>query len=169
MVDKNYCMSSYLALRYIEDDNKDFYEGLHHQNLLLRPEEQRHFVFTAKEIDRAIEEQLAGLRGEKLGIMLSGGMDSAILASYMSGCDAYTFRFQEGAYQAEELRRAEYYAQTYNLELHYVDISWKNTVEKNLESLLRAKAAPVHSIEPQIMQAALQAKRDGVTTMVIGV
>lgn len=27
MVDKKYCMSSYMALRYIEDDNKDFYEG----------------------------------------------------------------------------------------------------------------------------------------------
>lgn len=25
MVDKNYCMSSYMAFRYIEDDNKDFY------------------------------------------------------------------------------------------------------------------------------------------------
>ena len=27
MVDKKYCMSSYMAFRYIEDDNKDFYEG----------------------------------------------------------------------------------------------------------------------------------------------
>lgn len=27
MVDKKYCMSSYLAFRYIEDDNRDFFEG----------------------------------------------------------------------------------------------------------------------------------------------
>ena len=27
MIDKKYCMSSYMAFRYIEDDNKDFYEG----------------------------------------------------------------------------------------------------------------------------------------------
>lgn len=26
MIDKNYCMSSYLAFRYIEDNNKDFLE-----------------------------------------------------------------------------------------------------------------------------------------------
>lgn len=25
MVDKNYCMSSYMAFRYIEDKDKDFY------------------------------------------------------------------------------------------------------------------------------------------------
>ena len=25
MIDKKYCMSSYMAFRYIEDDNKDFY------------------------------------------------------------------------------------------------------------------------------------------------
>ncbi len=168
MVDKNYCMSSYLALRYIEDDNKDFYEGLHHQILLPRPEEQRRLVSSAAEIDGIIREQFSGLRDEKLGIMLSGGMDSAILASYMGGCDAYTFRYQGGAYQTEELRRAEYYAKTYGLRLHYVDIGWEETVAKNLEPLLRAKGAPVHSIEPQIMHAALQAKQDGVTMMVIG-
>lgn len=27
MIDKNYCMSSYMAFRYIEDDNKDFCAG----------------------------------------------------------------------------------------------------------------------------------------------
>ncbi len=34
MVDKDYCMSSYLAFRYIEDDNKDFYEGFRHKNIV---------------------------------------------------------------------------------------------------------------------------------------
>ncbi|USF26728.1 hypothetical protein N510_001660 [Firmicutes bacterium ASF500] len=168
MVDKNYCMSSYLALRYIEDDNKDFFEGIHHQNLPLCPDERRRLVSSAEEIDRAIAEQFAHLQGEKLGIMLSGGMDSAILASYMRGCEAYTFRFLEGEYQREELQRAEYYADKYDLKRHYVDINWEDTVEKNLTPLLRAKAAPVHSIEPQIRQAALQAKQDGVEVMIIG-
>ena len=168
MVDKNYCMSSYLALRYIEDDDKDFFEGIHHQTIAQIPDAQRRLVSNAEEIDQAIAEQFARMSGEKLGIMLSGGMDSAILASYMEGCDAYTFRFQGGAYQRGELERAEFYARRYNLKLHYVDINWENTVEQNLEPLLRAKAAPVHSIEPQIMQAAIQAKKDGVTTMVIG-
>ena len=36
------------------------------------------------------------ITGKKLGIMLNGGMDSTILASYMRGADAYTFRFFGG-------------------------------------------------------------------------
>lgn len=100
-------------------------------------------------------------------MLLSGGMDSAICASYMSGCDAYTFRFLGGNYQKEELERAEYYARYYHLKLHYVDIGW-DTVERHLEAALRTKGAPVHSIEPQILQAALQAQDDGIEVMVIG-
>ena len=55
---------------------------------------------------------------------------------------------------------AEYYAQNYGLNLHYVDITWDNVIS-HLEPVMNAKAAPVHSIELQILQAALQAKVDG--------
>ena len=37
-----------------------------------------------------------------------------------------------------------------------------------LDSIMELKAAPVHSIEPQIVQAALQAKNDGIEIMFIG-
>ena len=167
MVDKNFCMSSYLAFRYIERDGIDFYEGLHHQNIPLPDESKFTFVRTAQDIDVAIQKVFDNLKGEKLGICLSGGMDSAILASYMRGCDAYTFRFLGGEYQKEELARAEYYAQYYGLNLHYVDIDW-NTVEQYLPIVMRVKNAPVHSIEPQLYQAAIQAKADGVTRMIVG-
>lgn len=168
MVDKEYCMSSYLALRYIEADDKDFFPGLHHRNISAPWKDHTYPVKTAADIDKIIMDQLSALKDEKLGLLLSGGMDSAILASYMRGCDAYTFRFLNGAYQKEELQRAEYYAKYYGLTLHYVDVSWETTVEPYLEPLMCAKAAPVHSIEPQIMQAALQAKADGITMMIIG-
>ena len=167
MVDKNFCMSSYLAFRYIERDGMDFYDGLRHQNIPLPDESQLTFVRTAQDIDVEIQKVFDNLKGEKLGICLSGGMDSAILASYMRGCDAYTFRFLGGEYQKEELARAEYYAQYYGLNLHYVDIDW-NTVVQYLPIVMRAKNAPVHSIEPQLYQAAIQAKADGVTRMIVG-
>lgn len=93
-------------------------------------------------------------------------MDSAIVASYIRG-DAYTFRFLNGEYQKDELNRAEYYAKYYGLKLHYVDITW-DTVVKHLDSVMWAKGAPVHSIEPQILQAALQAQNDGVEMMFVG-
>ena len=104
---------------------------------------------------------------KKRGVLLSGGMDSAIVASYLCGSEAYTFRFLDGDYQKEELERAKYYASYYGLNLHYVDISW-DTVVEHLDTAMKAKAAPVHSIEPQILQAALQAKDDGVEMMFVG-
>lgn len=160
-------MSSYLAFRYIEREDMDFYEGLHHENIPLPDQNKLTYVHTAEEIDITIQHVFDSLKNEKLGICLSGGMDSAILASYMRGCDAYTFRFLDGNYQKEELARAEYYAQYYGLNLHYVDINWE-TVEKYLPIVMRAKNAPVHSIEPQLYQAALQAKADGVTRLIVG-
>lgn len=167
MVNKKYCMSSYMAFRYIEQDNIDFYPGIHHENIKAIPDNQRILVRTRDDIDREIGKQIEQFQDKKKGILLSGGMDSAILASYLSGSDAYTFRFLGGNYQKKELERAEYYAKYYDLALHYVDITWK-TVDSYLEPVMKAKAAPVHSIEPQILQAALQAKCDGVEIMFVG-
>lgn len=160
-------MSSYMAFRFIEKDNVDFYEGLHHSNIIPIADEEKKLIHTAEEIGDAIYDSLQKFSKKKMGVLLSGGMDSAICASYMEGCDAYTFRFMGGAFQGEELKRAEYYARYYGLNLHYVDINW-DTVEIYLEPVMKAKAAPVHSIEPQILQAALQAKADGIELMVVG-
>lgn len=167
MVNKKYCMSSYMAFRFIEKDDMDFYPGMHHENIKQLPESERIPVRTSEEIGQAIEKQIKQFDGKKKGILLSGGMDSAIVASYLPGAEAYTFRFLDGIFQGEELARAEYYAEYYGLNLHYVDISW-DTVLKHLEPVMKAKAAPVHSIEPQILQAALQAKADGVEIVFIG-
>lgn len=164
---KKYCMSSYLAFRYIEKDGVDFYEGMHHKNIEAVIDDKKILVYTADDIDEAIKKQIEKFADKKKGIMLSGGMDSAIVASYLKGCEAYTFRFLGGNFQSEELKRAEYYANYYGLKLHYVDISW-DTVDKHLDAVMKAKCAPVHSIEPQILQAALQAKNDGIELMFVG-
>lgn len=169
MTDKNFCMSSYLAFRYVEKDGVDFYPGLHHQNIVPIGYDKKTPVRTADDIDSAVQKTFDGLFAEdkKYGILLSGGMDSAILASYMKGCDAYTFRFLGGDFAKEELERAEYYAKYYGLRLHYVDLDW-NAQIKNLDAVIEAKNAPVHSIEPQLYSAAMQAKNDGVGHLVIG-
>lgn len=168
-IDKKYCMSSYIAFRYVEDKNKDFKDGLKHHNFTPWPDEEKTICYSSEQIGEAIEKQINELKKKynKLGIMLSGGMDSAIVASYMRGCDAYTFRFLNGKFQKNELKKAEYFAKYYGLKLHYVDISWE-TVDKYVDATMLSKAAPVHSIEPQILQAALQAKVDGVDCMLVG-
>ncbi len=167
LVDRVYCNSSYLAFRYIEASNVDYHRNMHHHLFQPVAEEEIVYVATAKDIDAAIQAQFDTLQGKRLGILLSGGMDSAILASYMRGADAYTFRFLGGEYGQDELARAEYYAKYYGLNLHYVDIDW-SIVERHIDVLMQAKGAPVHSIEPQILAGALQAQADGVEWMIVG-
>ena len=88
MVDKKYCMSSYMAFRYIENDEKEFYEGMKHNNITPIADDQRILVKTVDDIDREIGKQMEQFKDKKKGILLSGGMDSAIVASYLSGSDA---------------------------------------------------------------------------------
>lgn len=167
MIDKKYCMSSYLAFRYVVDDDKDFYSSTKHQVYKLIPENERILVDDEFDVNRELKKQFEKIKDKKVGILLSGGMDSACLASYLSGADAYTFRFLRGNYQNDELQRAQLFAKKYNLKLHYVDINWE-TVEKHIDAVMAQKGAPVHSIEPQVYQAALQAQNDGIEIMIIG-
>lgn len=69
-------------------------------------------------------------------------------------------------FQKDELERTKQFADHYKLNLHYIEIDW-DIVEKSLPAVMKHKGAPVHSIEPQIYYAAQQAKKDGITMMVI--
>ena len=100
MIDKEFCMSSFMAFRYIEKDDVDFYDGCKHKNFVPVPEDQRILVETSDDIGLEISKQMEGFADKKKGILLSGGMDSAIVASYMPGSDAYTFRFLGGNFQS---------------------------------------------------------------------
>lgn len=167
MVDKNYCMSSYLTFRCIVRDDMEFAEGLHHAKDIAFPENKKVSVRTASDIAKAYREAFAAMEHVRLGILLSGGMDSACLAAFMKpGTDAYTFRFLGGEFRSGDLKRAEQFARQYQLNLHYVDIDW-GVVQKNVDALMEKKGAPVHPIEPQVMEGALQAQQDGVEMMVV--
>lgn len=169
MVDREYSISSFLALRYIEKPDVNFTEKYPYRYPEMPSDKGRILVNTAEEIGEALNNQLQEKCShyKKVGIFLSGGMDSSILASYLPRIDAYTFRFLDGDYQQDELHRAEAFAERNKMTLHYVDINW-DTVSKYLEPVMISKGGPVHSIEPQICQGAKQAKADGVDLMIIG-
>lgn len=165
-VDKNYCMSSYLAFRYIERDDVDFYEHMHHKPFYIPDGDE--LVSCADDIDKGLHRVFSQIKAKRIGLLLSGGMDSSILATYMpKGSMAYTFRFLGGEYEKAELRRAETFARLCELNLQYVDIEW-DSINSVLPMLMTNKCAPVHSIEPQLFLAANQAKKDGIDTLVIG-
>ncbi|WP_406545436.1 asparagine synthase-related protein [Succinimonas sp.] len=169
MIDKDFCMSSFLALRYVEKSGVDFSYGIKYRHPEVPSDLNKILVNSSSDISDAIDTQIIEKcrAYKKIGILLSGGMDSGILASYFPGIDAYTFRFLGGDFNSDELKRAERIAKTNNMILHYVDIDW-NTVMGNIRPVMLSKGGPVHSIEPQICQGALQAKADGVDLMIIG-
>ena len=169
MVDKDFCLSSYIAFRYIWKEGVDFAEGFQHKNYRPIDVEHRIPVKTSADIDREIQKQIDALyeKYDNIGILLSGGMDSANLASYLKpGSHAYTFNSVSGVFDADVVR-AKKYCSKWNLNHHLINITMGDYKEYT-PIVMRYKYAPVHSIEPQIYKAAEAAKKDGVQLMIVG-
>ena len=164
-VDKEYCMSSFLTFRYIFDENVTFKENISRSKYQIA--DTKYLCETADDIDAAIRDYFKDKIDSRTGIMLSGGMDSATLATYMpKGTKAYTLKsMAEGA--LDESEQAKEYAEICGLDHRIVEIYWED-YEKYSPILMKRKGAPIHSIEPMIYKAALQAKADGCDKLVFG-
>lgn len=169
MSNKDFCLSSYIAFRYIWKEGMDFYPGFHHHNYEPIPKSEQIPVVTSADIDREIQRQMDALyeRYDHIGILLSGGMDSANLAAYLRpGSHAYTFTSATGVFDAD-VERAAKYCQNFGLQHHLIDIDFDD-FKRYTPIVMAAKDAPVHSIEPQIYKAAVQARKDGVEMVLVG-
>lgn len=170
MINKDFCLSSYIAYRYIFKEGINFYQGMEHKHFKPISDDQKIGVKTPEDIDREIQKQFDNLysRHSNIGILLSGGMDSAILASYLRpGSHAYTFTAHGTDVFNQDAARSDHYCDKYGLIHHYIDISLED-YQQIVPIVMKRKCAPVHSIEPQIYKAALAAKSDGVTMMIVG-
>lgn len=170
MTDKNFCASCYLAYRYLWRDGVDFADGIKHELLKLKPDAEKVAVKTAADIDAEIRKQMESIyeKYKNVGILLSGGMDSAIVASYLKpGSHAYTFVAEGSSIFNQDVERARKYCEKYGLIQHFVEIIFDDFINLT-PRVMKVKGAPVHSIEPQILKAAEQAKKDGVEIMAIG-
>lgn len=170
MINKDFCLSSYLALRYIWKDDIDFTEGMHHVLFTPVPLCERVPVSAARDIDKEIKKQFDQLyaKHSNIGILLSGGMDSAILASYLKeGSHAYTFTASGTSVFDDDVNRAAFYCKKFKLQHHLIEVSFDD-FQKITPIVMKTKCAPVHSIEPQIYKAAEFAKADGVELVIVG-
>lgn len=170
MIDKEYCLSSYMAYRYTYKDGVDYAEGMCHKNFEPIPDDKKTAVKSACEIDEKIQRDFDRLHGKykKIGILLSGGMDSAVLASYMKpGSYAYTFVSKQSEVFDSDIKRSKEYSEKYGLNQKLIDISFDD-YKAFTPIVTKHKCGPVHSIEPQIYKAAKQAQADGVELMIIG-
>lgn len=168
MINKNYCMSHYLAFRFIEDENINFYKGLSHKNYKQDINKVLYPCATAFDMDKVMKEKISKfVVPGKTAIFLSGGMDSAIVASYLpEGTKAYTFKcIAEGA--LDETPQAKKYADKYKLDHEIIEMHWSDFEELTPE-ILKYDGVPFHSIEVQLLKACKVAKAAGYTHILTG-
>ena len=166
-VDKEYCMSSYLTFRYVARPDTVFKEGMPHVEHECVPDNEKQPCRTADDIDKQIRNVLSKYDLSHASVFLSGGMDSAILASYLpKGAKAYTARCV-GAGRIDETERAAEYCRRNGLEHVIVDVSWEDC-EDTMDKLMRHDGCPIIPNEPQAYMLALKAKEDGSDLLVYG-
>ena len=126
-------------------------------------------VTNSSELEEHLRDSVQNVSGGGTALALSGGIDSAILAKFMpKGSIAYTFKcVVPGVQVTDESPAAARYAEECGLRHKIVEIYWED-FERYSDELMLQKGAPIHSIEVQIYKAALQAKEDGIDTLVFG-
>lgn len=168
MINKNYCMSHYLAFRFIKDEKINFYDGLKHSVFKFNNDFEISNVSTIDEMDKIIRTKIDEfLVPNKTVVLLSGGMDSAILASYLpKGTKAYTFKCVADE-TIDETEQAKKYCDIYGLEQKIIEMNWSD-FEELTPQILKADGVPFHSIEVQLLKAARIAKLEGIEKIIIG-
>lgn len=161
-----FCLSSFLAFRYLVDPSAEWIPGVKPAFPAL-PAHDQIPVATMEEIEANLRKLVARRLTPTTGILLSGGIDSAILAALLPpGTRAYTIKFNAARFLDESIQAREY-AKHLDLRHTVVEVEWSDYAAHAPE-LMRRKRAPLHAIEVPLHKAALAAKADGLDTLVVG-
>lgn len=164
--DTNFCMNSYLMYRAIVDEDCRFSDSLeprfYHNDVPRTP------VHSSEELEAHLRYEInKALQNGPAALMLSSGMDSAILAAFLpKGTQTYTLHCQSDS-SIDETEVARNYAEINGLKHTVIDIFWSDYEDYSLP-LMKQKGCPIHPLEVQVYKAALQAKRDGIKTLIFG-
>ena len=167
MIDYNFCVSSYLAFRYVAKFGIGWREGVVPE--FPNTAAQGQFkVKTASDVLNRLQSIVQELPNtDNLGVLLSSGMDSTIIAALMPrGTRAYTIRFiAKGA--IDEAPGAVQVAEQLGLQHTVVSVGWDD-YDENMDALMKRKKSPLHPAEVGLYMAACAARQDGVTQLVVG-
>jgi hypothetical protein len=165
-IDKDFCISSCLSFRYVAKDGIGWRDGLVPEFPHLEPACQIK-VRNAGDVLAALKAIISKDLTRDTGMLLSGGMDSAILAALLPAkTPAYTIRFI-AKQSVDESVQASLYAKNYNLSHHIIDIDWKD-YEECTDLLMKHKKAPLHPVEVGLFQTGRRAKADGINRLILG-
>jgi asparagine synthetase B (glutamine-hydrolysing) len=166
-IDREYCTSSYLAFRYVVDPKKSWDKNAVPKAPHI-PSAEIITVKSAAEVMGSLRLLLAEecLNGSS-GIFLSSGIDSACLASLVpKDIPVYTIKFTADS-TIDESKEAAKMAELTKLRQKIVEVTWEDYL-KYMPILMKHKKSPLHPAEPALYAAALKAKSDGITTIIVG-
>ncbi len=171
IVDKEYCMSSFLAFRYVARPDVIFGRrggrDIEHVEFQPLPDAVKTACGSVQDIEDCILKQLAQIDSSQTALLLSGGIDSGILASYMpEGSVAYTV---SGPVRVSELEieRAACVCEKYGLRHRVVEVTWQD-YDSCMDILMRHDGCPVFANEPQVYTLAKRIKEDGFNNLILG-
>lgn len=165
--DRLFCCEEFLMYRYLVDETRTFRSDI--KPFYFRENPEKYHINCVEDVADAIQSYIQEIvsEGGKIGLALSGGIDSAILAKYVPK-DTMTFTFRCVAPGTlDETSIAKTYADLCGLEHTIVDVSWQDYLDSS-KVLMAHKGAPIHSIEPQIYKAASIAKEFGISYFLFG-
>ncbi len=165
-VDRDFCASSYLAFRHVVEDGVGWKPGVFPVSSTSDHGSTRK-VSSPGEVGRELTGMLAGEAGARACLFLSGGMDSAILARLVPGvAKCFTIRFSaEGAVDESEM--AAVYADRCRLPWEVVEVTWPDH-DALAGPLMARKNEPLHAVEVGLHRCALEARRQGFDTVIVG-
>jgi asparagine synthetase B (glutamine-hydrolysing) len=166
-VNRDFCNSSYLAFRYVPKPGIGWKAGIIPEFPDASVQGQIK-VRSPSEVSRQLREITgAVVAGNTVGILLSAGMDSAIIAGLMPPkTRAYTIRF-EATGSVDEVAGAREVARVLDLTHFIVSVTWKD-YQECMDILMRRKRAPLHPVEVGLYKAARAAAEDGITLLAVG-
>jgi len=164
-VDCQRAMNFWLIYRFLYDAKLTFREGLVQNSY--EPDGPYYEVRTVKDVEAATKDYIAPFfeHAGETALMLSGGVDSAILASYVPK-GTVTYTMTDGG-NTSEVDGAQKYAKKYGLHNEVVATTWAD-YQEYAPLLMRQKGAPIHSIEVQIYKIALHARKNGFKNLLFG-
>jgi asparagine synthetase B (glutamine-hydrolysing) len=100
-------------------------------------------------------------------LFLSGGIDSAILASFFpKRSKVYSIKF-DAPNAIDETIMAKVYAEFLDLDLEIMTVTWED-YRKLLHELMAYKKSPLHPVEIALYKTAQKAKADGFNEIYVG-
>lgn len=161
-----FCISSFLTFRYVVEKNKGWTDKII-PTFSQSSNTDKLKVKTTEDILNILTKIMKGYSKEDTGILLSSGIDSAILGKLLpKKTKAYTVRFVAKE-AVNELDGARQIAEHNRLDHTVIDITWEDYL-KHCDFLMKNKKSPLHPVEVPLYVASLQAKKDGITNLVTG-